>query len=468
MLPSSPRQTRYIEDLVTSARTQKFFVALCNVLGCTVPLRAETAITERQDATTQRIYADCNAETFECPESLSVKRMLTSSSSRLGNASSRHVEGRTAKAVLDFARNTIETECGALPESLIFTSGATESNHLAIVAGMNATGGKSRVVTTKFEHASVSRVVSEYDPLYVRLGRAGDVDAASLVDLCSEPDVGMATLILAHNEIGIVQSISGIRDAIQFARRNRETHLRSASPAQNLPMLHYDATQIFGKARFRMAESEADLVSWSGHKFCGPGGIGGLFSSIRTNLKPYPICCCASGEPGGQERGLRAGTENVCGAACAAAALIAEDDRGEKSWAVTQKLADSIVRRVWTTNKNPDALTIEVNAAPSIPKPQTCDRLCNTIHLSFVGREDVSGVDVANWLDAQRGIAVSTGSACSKSHPSLALEAIGLDAAHIRGAIRISLCPGTVTEKDAERLAAALLDATTMVVAQRK
>lgn len=289
---------------------------------------------ERYHRRPRRLYLDNNAETRESDSCLEL-RILASSlrgttgepTTVLGNPSSaHHEEGRRAKALLELARSVLAAECNA--PNLIFTSGATEANHLAITAGMNAAANlkstAARVVTTPFEHPSVSRVAAEYDPLHVKLYPGGEIDLDDLEKLCSEPDVGMASLILAHNELGIVQSIPGIRAVLERARRNRESPL--------LPILHFDATQLLGKARFDFADSGAHLASWSAHKFHGPSGVGGLFASepISSVLDPFPICCAASGQKGsGQEMGFRAGTENPLGAACAAIALVECDESGE-------------------------------------------------------------------------------------------------------------------------------------------
>lgn len=186
-----------------------------------------------------RLYLDNNAETTECIPSVRCHQglffffiinvyivigIIEACGSAIGNSSSSHTEGRKARGILGHARESLMAECNA--PQLIFTSGATESNHLAIAAGMNAVVGSSpgsyRIVTTPFEHPSVTRVAAEYDPLYVKLLPGGEVDIKHLETLCSEPDVGMVSIILAHNELGIVQSIQEIRAAIERARLNRE------------------------------------------------------------------------------------------------------------------------------------------------------------------------------------------------------------------------------------------------------
>lgn len=394
---------------------------------------------------------DNNAETRECEASLARRKELAAAHT-LGNPSSSavHEEGRIAKRVLEDARSAIMRECDA--PGLVFTSGATESNHLAIAAGVNAAlaaaPGAGRVVITPFEHASVERVAEAYSPMRVRLlpGGTGEIDSADLRRLCAEPDVGLVSLILAHNELGVVQPMRALRDAVLAARRDRESSL--------LPIFHLDATQLLGKARFSFAEAGADLASWSAHKFHGPGGVGGLFTSADPHavLMPQPLCCAASGDPGGQERGMRAGTENAVGAACAAAALVAVDDVGDRrgAWERTRRSCDDLARSLAKSG-------FVLNAYPSMSTqhPDSA-RLCNTVHLSCLGSD--SGLDVAARLDERWGVAVSTGSACSKSAPSRALSAAGFSSGRVRGALRVSLSPiDPLSRDDAERVVRAFV-----------
>jgi len=466
----------------------KFSDILAETQECKKPLAAAAATFSSSSSTTvaaaegpekcpvrpRRLYLDNNAETRESDSCLQL-RILASSlrgtteepTTVLGNPSSaHHEEGRRAKALLELARSVLASECAA--PNLIFASGATEANHLAITAGMNAVANlkstAARIVTTPFEHPSVSRVAAEYDPLHVKLYPGGEIDLDDLENLCSEPDVGMASLILAHNELGIVQSIPGIRAVMERVRRSRE----SAA----LPILHFDATQLLGKARFNFADSGAQLASWSAHKFHGPSGVGGLFASepISAVLAPFPMCCAASGPGSGQEMGYRAGTENPLGAACAALALVECDELGENlhAWEKSREAMDDLAGAI---QRACPPGSVVLNAHPSMRvsdaplRSHGAGRLCNTVHLSLVSNKKLQVLKDAaaatKFLD-DRGIAVSTGSACSRSAPSLALRAAGLDDARIRGAIRISASPTSpISEDDIARIAAAFSMAAT-------
>jgi len=390
----------------------------------------------------KRLYLDNNADTEECEASALARR----AGSLFGNPSSAvHEEGRRARRALEAARAEIARMCGA--PAVVFTSGATESNHLAITAAMNSSG-RGRVVTTgDFEHPSVGRVAAAYEPLTVRLrAGTGEVELRHLRELCAEPDVGMASVILAHNELGVVQDQAGLRDAVLAARRDRES--------ESLPILHLDATQLIGKARFSLAESGADLASWSAHKFHGPPGAGGLLMASAGAIAPYPECCAASGDPEGQEMGLRAGTENVPGAVGAAAALREAVELGGAGgrWARTRDACDRLAARVVELCP---AGSVDVTARPSTltANPRSA-RLCNTVHLCF---RSLRGVDVARALD-DRGVAVSTGSACSRSAPSRALLAAGLSPERVRGSVRVTASAVYCDPRDLEAAAAAVAD----------
>ena len=155
----------------------------------------------------QLLYLDNNADTSECEASVNLRKAQP----QLGNPSSlHHAEGRRASAMLNAARDVFKLECHA-PE-MIFTSGATESNHLALTAGMNMAAQSKRIAITPFEHPSVARVAAAYEPIHVPLLKEwGTVDCDKLYDICAEPDVGMVSIILAHNELGIVQPIKVTR-----------------------------------------------------------------------------------------------------------------------------------------------------------------------------------------------------------------------------------------------------------------
>lgn len=410
-----------------------------------------------QDTLKKRVYADNNATT-ELSDAVQFSGVVMGDL-HLGNPSGQHYEGIGAKAALEWARNSIETDCKAPTNSLIFTSGATESNHLAITAGMKTAqlGGRGRrIVTTQYEHASSWRVSKEYDPLYIDIDKDGFIDPKSLRNLIVEQDesddIGMVSIILAHNELGVVQPIGEISRIIEDARKNREPYQKSPKSVR-LPLLHYDGAQILGKHDIDISTTSADLISWSSHKFHGPVGYGGLFVCTQGALTPFAECCQFSGSPSGQEMGLRSGTEDVPGAVATAMALHESCTLGyiHKKWDIMAHMSNEIV----TSLRNTVGNSIIVNAFPGGPIPKGGSRLCNTINLSFTG--GISGADAARKLDHDWNIAVSTGSACSKSAPSLALKAAGISEERIRGAIRISISRYT-TDRDVNRIMNGITD----------
>jgi cysteine desulfurase len=397
----------------------------------------------------RRIYLDANAHVPESAVSLKVRNCLllpqthnccTTSAPAVvfGNPSSMnlHAEGRNAHTLLEKARSDIALECGA--GSLVFTSGATEANRIAVAFGVR--DGR-RVVTTPIEHASIRHALADHEPLYVPVSMRrwsadiGTVDSKRLAELATEPDVDLVSIILAHNETGVVQPIDALSEAIKTARRDRETPGR--------PLFHLDATQLLGKSRFSLAQSGADMASWSAHKFGGPTGVGGLLLACDAvsifgteKIPPTPA----------QEFGVRPGTEDVVGCACASEALQDWDTVGwcGGGWARVRSCMDNLA----------NALAREFpNSVVVLP---VLSRLCNTLHVSFIGD---SGVRIAKALDAA-GIAVGTGSACSRSLPSQSLAAMGLGQDYIAGAVRFSAIAsggdGSPTTTDINAVVAAL------------
>jgi cysteine desulfurase len=399
------------------------------------------------------VYADNNADTQECEEALEIKRILTTGT-QLGNPSAIHINGKLAYDVLKYYRQIMCKECGCTKGKLIFTSGATESNHLAITAGMNASKRVklNRIVTTPFEHSSVARIITYYNPKIVKLHETGEVDLKSLAELCRDKEVGMISIILAHNELGIVQPFEEITRIVKAERK-----LRNESPENTdipkPPFLHYDITQLLGKADFDFDASGADMASWSAHKFHGPGGVGGLFVSNLDALLTHPVCCSASEIEDSQEFGKRAGTENVIGIAEAVTALVATNERGRTGqWERIKKASIELTKEITMTCGD----KFVVNASPSMPtKYANSSRLYNTVHISST--TGILGIDMMNYVNKTWGLSVSIGSACLKSIPSLPLSATGMSKDRINGAMRISLSIAT-TQEDIDIIKRALWD----------
>jgi cysteine desulfurase len=324
----------------------------------------------------------------------------------LGNPSSVHAEGRQARRLVEDARAAVSGAVGAVPRNVVFTSGGTEANALALTPGLRRASGRpvERLVVSAIEHASVlagGRFPAAATST-LRVTRSGLVDLDRLRTLLESGPPALVSVMLANNETGAVQPVA---EAAEIA------HAAGG-------LLHVDAIQAFGKITFDINTINADLVTLSAHKIGGPKGIGALVLAEGT----------AGFEPllrgGGQERGHRAGTENVAGIAgfgAAAKATIGDLDRYAKRLEMLRNRLENGVR------ETPDAVVFATDAP----------RLPNTTLFTVPGlraETAVIGFDLA-------GVAVSSGSACSsgKVQPSHVLEAMGVGPELAKGAVRISL-----------------------------
>ncbi|MET0741391.1 MAG: cysteine desulfurase family protein [Candidatus Nanopelagicales bacterium] len=374
-------------------------------------------------------YLDHAATTPMLPEAVEA---MTAELGRLGNASSLHASGRRARRVVEESRETLADAFGARPSEVVFTSGGTEADNLA-VKGLfwqrrTVDPRRVRILASAVEHhavldpvqwlADAEGAVVEWlpvDPL-------GRVHPDALHDaLARNPnDVALVTVMWANNEVGTVQPLGALVEvAHEF----------------DVPM-HTDAVQAAGALHVDFAASGADAMTVSGHKLGGPVGVGALLLSKAWS--PVPLL-----HGGGQERDVRSGTLDVPGAAgFAAAARVAVADRGERSAriaALRDELVDAVRREVPDVVLNGD--------------PDPAGRLPGNAHLSFPG---CAGDDLLLLLDA-RGIECSTGSACSAgvAQPSHVLLAMGLDEDVALSSLRFSL-GHTSTEKDVAELAEAI------------
>ena len=351
-------------------------------------------------------------------------RMLPYFTEHYGNPSSVHEPGREARAALDWARGTVARILNCGPREIIFTSGATEANNLAIKglamdALQRAEGRSPHIVTSAIEHPAVLQTVQELATFGVRstivpVNSAGlldpnDVEAALELETC------VVSIMYANNEVGTVQPIAEI-----------SAKTRSAG----VPF-HVDAVQAAGKLPLDVAELGIDLLSLSAHKLNGPKGSGLLY--VRTGIRPFPQL-----HGGGQEYARRAGTENVAGAVGLAAALefaVRDQDVNTSRMAILRdRLADSLMERIPAAQLN----------------GHWRQRLPNNVHISF---EDVDGESLLFHLDL-RGLAASSGSACASGSgkPSHVLLAIGLTVAQAEGSLRLTLGPST-SEEEIDRAA---------------
>jgi cysteine desulfurase len=369
----------------------------------------------------ERSYFDWNAT---APLREEARAALQDALAVVGNPSSIHAEGRSARRLVERAREQVAALVGAEPGNVSFTSGGTEANMAALTPTIETAAEKrprDRLLLSVIEHASVraggqfSREATEDIPVTPE----GRIDVAALATAVGRSCRPLISLMLANNETGVVQPV---------AEAAAVTHAAGG-------LLHVDAVQAPGRIACEIGVLDADLLTLSAHKIGGPKGVGALVRAREDIHLPLPLI-----RGGGQERGMRAGTENVAGiaafgaaAAAARRALAAEAER-------MRALRDALEQGLKATAP---AVTIFGEAA---------ERLPNTTLFAVEGMKAETAI-IAFDLE---GIAVSTGAACSsgKVQPSHVLAAMGVGPALTRGAVRVSL--GFSTEKaDVERFLAA-------------
>ena len=357
-----------------------------------------------------KAYLDNGATTMVDPKV--VDAMNPFFTERFGNASSLHKLGRTAHEALESSRLVIAKKLNALPEEIIFTSGGTESDNLAIkeVAFHNIKK-KNHIITTKIEHPAVLNTCRFLEKMgfeitYLNVNHEGFIDLPGLEKSIKE-NTCLVSIIHANNEIGTIQDIKAIGEICK----------------KHNVAFHTDAVQSFTKVPIDTKKIPVDLISLSAHKIHGPKGIGALY--VR---KGTPLHSLFHG--GSQEANLRPGTENIPGIVGFAKAVeLASEGHIKKM----EKLRDYLIQEI----KN-NFTDIEINGPEK-------NRLCNNINISFKG---IEGESLLMHLD-EKGIAVSTGSACSSQslEPSHVLLAIGLKPEVAHGSVRFTLSRFTTREE---------------------
>jgi cysteine desulfurase len=324
-----------------------------------------------------------------------------------GNPASIHRAGQRARRALEQAREQVAALVGAPPRSIVFTSGGTESNNLAIFGAVRTAGvNRKRIVTSTIEHSSAMAPVAELEGRGIEVTRIspdrdGCVDPEAL-SAAIHKDVGLVTLGLVNAEVGAIQEVGAIA--------------RAASRAGAL--FHTDAAQAVGRLRVRVDDLGCDLMTISAHKIGGPAGIGALYVRLGANLAQTML-------GGPQEGGLRAGTPNLIGAI----------GFGVAAEAVSKALEDERARIEMLANALLDHL---LRAIPGLRlNGPRHGRVANTLNLTFPG---VLGESMLIALDLE-GVEVSMGSACAAGavEPSHVLTAMGRSAAEARSSLRISL-----------------------------
>jgi cysteine desulfurase len=377
---------------------------------------------------TERIYADWNATAPLRPQA---RAAMLAALDAVGNPSSVHAEGRAARGLIEAAREHVAALVGAQPRNVVFTSGGTEANMLALTPGT----GSDRLLVSAIEHPSVlaggrfPAAMVEQLPVTA----AGEIDLAALERRLGASDGRvLVSLMLANNETGVVQPISEAAHLIHEAGG----------------LLHVDAVQGAGRISCDINDLSADLLTLSGHKIGAPKGAGALIWRDGTLPLADPLI-----RGGGQERGGRAGTENVPGiagfgaAAAAARAGLAGDS------ARMAALRDRLEAGLGAASPE---VVIFGRQAPRLP---------NTTLFAVPGMKAETAV-IAFDLE---GVAVSSGAACSsgKVQPSHVLAAMGVPSQLARAAVRVSLGPAT-TESDIDRLIQAWIRVSGALLKERR
>lgn len=356
-----------------------------------------------------KVYLD-NAATTKVDDKV-VKEMIPYFTEKYGNASSLHNYGNFASEALEKSRKIIAEKINAKPEEIIFTSGGTESDNLAIYGITYLNKNKNHLITSKIEHPAVLNTFKNLEKkgfkiTYLNVDKQGYVDLEQLKNSITDK-TALVSVMHANNETGTIQDIRSI------GKICREKNV----------IFHTDAVQSFTKVSIDVKKDNIDLASFSSHKIHGPKGIGALYIKKGLNI----VKMMQGGE---HEFNIRPGTENISGAVGFAKAVSLMNEKEIKKM---ERLRNNLISEI--LKKIPDS---SLNGSKE-------KRLCNNVNISFKG---VEGETIGTYLD-MKGVAVSTGSACaSKSlNPSHVLIAMGLDIEKAHGSIRMTLSKFT-TEKE--------------------
>ena len=365
------------------------------------------------------IYLD-HAATTPVPEEVA-RDVYDTLVSHWGNPSSQYPFGKQAKTQLDAARETVAAALGCKASELVFTSCGSESDNWAIrlAAHQNRHAGR-HIITTAVEHSAVlepCRALEQegYSVTYLKPDKNGNI-TASQVDAALRDDTALVTMMLVNNETGCIFPVAEVAQLLK-TKKSRA-------------LLHTDAVQGFLKVPFRASTLGADLISVSGHKIGAPKGIGALCLGERVRA-PQPLIY-----GGGQEQGLRSGTEatgQIAGFARAVSLRCEHLEETLAHMAAVKAYAEKTLLAL------PDVVRVGSGAAPHI------------LSISLVG---YPSANVVTELGAQ-GICISAGSACHRGQLSHVYRAMGLDKKTAAGVLRVSFGPETTTD-DIDALAAAL------------
>jgi len=329
-----------------------------------------------------------------------------------GNPSSPHQRGVAAEKTLRSCRQLVADLLGARPTEIVFTGSGTESNNLALQGLARSARKPGHIITSAIEHPSVLEVVKHLESLgweatYLPVSDHGEIEPSTVAQAIKD-NTSFISLMMVNNELGTKFPISQVSQIIADANKTRPTRI----------FFHVDAIQALGKVPISLALSGIDLMSLSGHKIFGPKGVGALFVRRGTPIKPITF-------GGGQEHGLRSGTENVAGiVGFAKAAEIAQTEMQQNSEKLV-KLRDNLIKGL--IDQIPYSY---LNGHPTYRLPDNV-----SVRYSFV-----EGESILLSLDIL-GIWASSGSACAAKtlQPSHSLMALGLQAEEAHGSLMLTL-----------------------------
>lgn len=363
----------------------------------------------------EEIYLDNSATTRVCEKS--AEKVLELMTQCYGNPSSLHKKGLEAQREVAHARQAVAVSLSAQPREIIFTSGGTEANNLAVLGGAAAGRRRGkRIVTTAIEHPSVLEPMRQlekegFEVVFLTPDADGRVPEEAVLKAVTG-DTILISVMAVNNELGSIQPIEVLKKAVK----------RAGAPA----LVHVDGVQAYGKLPLRPEKLGIDLLTVSGHKIHGPKGVGALYVSKNARILPRTF-------GGGQERELRPGTE-AAPLIAGLGAAVEELPDWRQAYSRMEKLRD------YTLQKLSGLVGVEVNSP--------VEGLPYLLNFSALG---IRSETMLHFL-AQRGIYVSSGSACAKGKQSHVLKAAGLPDSRISSAIRVSFSREN-TERDADALA---------------
>lgn len=361
------------------------------------------------------VYLD-NSATTKCSRA-ATEKMVQLLQEDYGNPSSLHKMGSKAEDYIKEAKQKIAKTLKAEEKEIFFTSGGTESNNLAIFGSVSANKRRgNRIITTSIEHASVQAPMAYlkemgYDVVFLNVDREGLISLEELKDALNNETI-LVSVMHVNNEIGTVQPLEEISSLIKTYGKNA--------------LFHVDAIQSYGKIPIVPKRISIDLLSVSGHKIHGPKGSGFLYVKDKTKIKPILL-------GGGQQKGMRSGTENVPAIAGLGVAAWEAYENIQKNTEHIRKLKDYFISRVREIEDVTVNGKTDETSAP---------------HIVSVSVKDVKSEVLLHSLE-EKGIYVSAGSACSsnKNAVSHTLQSIGLNPNLIDSTVRFSFCESNTVEE---------------------